>query len=138
MADITVTAASVVAASSASRTNETAGGTITAGQAVFKNSSNVWLAAQADSADTAGTAGKIGIALNGAAINQPVSVVTAGALTAGATLVVGETYVLSAAAAGGIAPVGDLETGDYVTVLGVATSTSVLAVAPQATATAHA
>jgi len=38
-------------------------------------------------------------------------------------MTVGEVYVVSATA-GGIAPVGDLTTGNYVTVLGVATTTS--------------
>jgi len=46
-----------------------------------------------------------------------------GNLTISAVMTVGEVYVVSATA-GGIAPVGDLVTGNYVTVLGVATTTS--------------
>lgn len=139
MADLTITSASVVAATTASRINETAGDTVTAGEAVYKDSADsTWKPAKADAATTAGTAGKTGIALNGAASGQPLNVITSGNLTAGATLTVGDIYVVSAATAGGIAPSSDLVSTDYVTILGVATDATTLAVAPQASATAKA
>jgi hypothetical protein len=48
---------------------------------------------------------------------------TAGNINLGATLTVGQIYVLSATA-GGIAPVADLATGHYPSILGVATTAS--------------
>lgn len=43
----------------------------------------------------------------------------------GATLAVGERYYVSGTA-GGIAPSGDLATGDYVTLIGIATATDTM------------
>lgn len=48
-----------------------------------------------------------------------------GTIDLGATLVLGETYVVSQTL-GGIAPIADIATGDFVTHLGVAISTSLL------------
>jgi hypothetical protein len=50
----------------------------------------------------------------------------------GATLAVGQVYVVSATV-GAIAPYADLVTNDYVTILGVAKTTAILAFNPQAT-----
>lgn len=125
MADLTVTAGSVVAGSNATIDKRyLAGATITAGQTVYLDTStNTWLLADCDSSAT--TAVLAGVALNGAASGQPLHVLTAGQLTAGATVTVGEIYVLSGTA-GGIAPEGDLASGDYVSVLGVGISATVI------------
>jgi hypothetical protein len=48
-----------------------------------------------------------------------------GPLTVGATMTAGVAYYLSDTA-GGICPVADLATGEYPSVLGIATSTTVL------------
>ena len=48
-----------------------------------------------------------------------------GSIDLGATLTVGETYVVSTNV-GAIAPIGDLTTGDYTKILGVATATDAL------------
>lgn len=126
MADLTVTASSVLASAAATvvRTG-VAGATVTAGQPVYSDSAdeNSLKPAQATAAKENAT----GIALHGAADGQPLSYVTKDSgFTPGATLIAGEIYVVSSAAAGGIAPIGDLTTGDYVTILGVAKSASVL------------
>lgn len=123
MADLSVTAGNVAASASATVVVRTAGGTITAGQPVYEDSSDSFHCKPAQ-ADTSAKANAIGIALNGAADGQPVSVCTAGDINVGATLTVGEVYVVSDAAAGGIAPVGDLASDDYVSVLGVASTAS--------------
>lgn len=127
MADLTVTAASVVKGSNSQNVTGVAGETITAGQVVYKDATTLkWLKADNDSATAAAkTAG--GIALNGASLNQPLVVHTAGDITIGATLVAGSPYYLSSTA-GGIMPAADLGTGDYVCLIGLAKSTTVLAV----------
>lgn len=127
MADITITAANVVAGSNSTRENGTAGETITAGQAVYKDAAtNKYKLADTDSA-TAAVRQPRGIALNGASLNQPVAVLTSGDITIGATLVAGDPYFLSGTA-GGICPHADVEAGDYPCLIGVATSTTVLRV----------
>ena len=130
MADITVTAASVVAGADSTTTSGTAGVTITAGQAVYLDATTgEWALADADSA-TAAQRRAAGIALNGAALNQPIKVLTSGDVTIGATVTAGVAYYLSGTA-GGICPVADVGTGEYVCLLDIATSSSVLRVGIQ-------
>lgn len=124
MADLTVTATGVVAGSDASRDHGIAGETITAGQALYKSSTTgKWMKADANGA-SAEIRTATGIALNGAAINQPVTVQTGGTLTTGATMTAGLQYYLSDTP-GGIAPVADIGAGEYVCLIYVATSTTV-------------
>lgn len=127
MADISITAANVVAGSGATTENGTLGATVTAGQVVYKDSADgLWKLADNNSA-TAAARTPHGIALNGGASGQPVRVLTAGLITIGGTLVAGVAYYLSDTP-GGICPVADLLTGEYPTFIGIATSTSVLKV----------
>lgn len=126
MTDISITAANcVVSGTGQGRASGTAGGTITAGQAVYLDpTTHKWTLADADSA-TAAARHAGGIALNSASLNQPIDVVTSGAVTIGGTLTAGVAYYLSGTA-GGICPVADVGTGEYSCVLGIATSASVL------------
>ena len=124
MADITVTAANV--APSSSTTEEgTAGGTVTAGQPVYKDSSDSYKLKAADANASAAAAAAVGIALHASLAGQPLRYAKAGPVTIGATVAVGTIYVVSATA-GGIAPHGDLATGMYTTILGVATTTGII------------
>lgn len=131
MADLSVTAASVLASSQAQiERSYNAGATLTAGQAVYLNSSNLWVANDANIAAAGAIATKRGIALNGAANGQPIAVVLSDpGFTPGATLTVGQTYAVSANAAM-IAPISDLTTGDYPQLLFIATSTTVANMQP--------
>lgn len=130
MTDIVITAANCVADSSAARASGSAGEAITAGQAVYKSSTtNKWMLADADSA-TAEARKAAGIALNGAALNQPLTVATSGDITIGGTLVAGTAYYLSGTP-GGICPVADIGAGEYVCLLGLAKSATVLAIGIQ-------
>lgn len=124
MTDISVTAANVVAMSD-DITHGTAGATITAGQAVYKDSvTGKYLLADNNSATVAArTPG--GMSLHGASLNQPLAVQKSGPITIGGTLTAGVAYYLSGTA-GGICPVADLTTGMYPTILGIATSATVL------------
>lgn len=126
MADLTITASAVLPGANASISQGTAGETITAGKAVYlASATKKWMLADSDSA-TAEARKAVGIALNGASLNQPVAVQTAGDITLGAVLTAGTAYYASDDA-GGICPVADLASGDYVCLLGLAKSTSVLA-----------
>lgn len=130
MADLSITAASVVADPSASRVAGQAGEAIAAGKAVYLHpTSKKWMLADSDAA-TAAARKAGGIALNGAALNQPVTVATHGDVTIGATLIAGSTYFLSETP-GGIQPAADLGTGENVCMLGIARSTTVLALSIQ-------
>jgi hypothetical protein len=126
MADLTITAASVVVVANAATKSDqgVAGETIAAGKAVYKAASGKWMLADNDSA-TAEAKTALGIALNGAALDQPLTIHKMGKLTIGATLTAGSRYYLSSTA-GGIMPEADLASGDYVCLLGLASSASVL------------
>jgi hypothetical protein len=125
MADLTITAANVVAGTGAKSISGTAGATITAGQVVYLDSSDgEYKLADCDSA-TAAVRSPVGIALHGASDGQPLKVHTKGLITIGATMTAALTYYLSQNP-GGICPIGDLSTGDYRTIIGIATSTTVL------------
>lgn len=119
MADLTITAGNVVGYGP--KLHKNAGGTITAGLAVRKDSAGDLVAASDDSAANAEVEG---IALNGGSDGQPIAYQKTGNINLGATLAVGKVYVLSTS--GAIAPVDDIAGTEYVTILGVAISTSLL------------
>jgi hypothetical protein len=124
MAALSQTAGNVVAGANMRKTTVTAGGTITAGMPVYKDASdsNKYKAAKANALSTSVVAG---IALNGASNNQPMTITSGGGdINLGDTLTVGETYCLSDATAGQIVPIGDLNTGDYTVILGIAETSS--------------
>lgn len=126
MADLTITAASVLPGANASISQGTAGEAVTAGKAVYLSStSRKWMLADSNSA-TAEARKAGGIALNGASLNQPVSVQTSGDITIGGALTAGTAYYLSDTP-GGICPIADVGAGEYVCLLGLAKSTTVLA-----------
>ncbi len=126
MADLTITAASVVKSTGARIENGILGATVTAGEVVYKDTtdSNKFKLCDVDDA-TALIRTPYGIALNGGADGQPVQVQTGGLLTIGATVVVGTVYCGSDTP-GGIMPVADLTSGDYVATLGIATTAAIL------------
>lgn len=127
MADLTITPANVLAGTGARIEHGKAGATITAGQVVYRDSADAkWKLADNNSA-TAAVRQARGIALNGAADGQPLAVHLGGPLAMGTVFTAGTVYYLSDTP-GGICPVEDLASGEYVTPLGVATSTSVLEV----------
>lgn len=126
MADISITAANVVKGSNAVTEDGTAGETITAGQFVYRDSSTgKYMKADADAATAAARTPR-GVALNSASDGQPLEIQKSGNITIGGTLTAGVTYYLSGTA-GGICPLADVGTGEYYCILGIATSTSVLA-----------
>jgi hypothetical protein len=139
MADLSVTAANVLASTSAQvEGGYLAGATITAGQVVFLDANNTWQLAGAAIAAAHGPNVTRGIALNGAASGQPIRVALSDPnFKVGATVTAAQTYVVSATA-GNIAPISDLTTGNYVTVLFVAKDASYGALAPISVTATHA
>lgn len=125
MADLSLTAASVLAGTGAETENGNLGAAVTAGQVLYKKASDgLWYLADNNSA-TAEVRQASGIALNGGGIGQPVRVLRSGPVTIGATISAGVAYYLSDTP-GGICPVADLAGGEYPCLIGIATSTTVL------------
>lgn len=125
MADLSITAANVVPRAGAKIANGTAGATITAGQVVYLDTSdNKYKLADNNSA-TAAVRSPAGVAVNSASDGQPLAVQTGGLLTIGAAVTAGVAYYLSDTP-GGICPVADLLTGEYPTIIGIATTAAIL------------
>jgi len=127
MADLSITASAVIASGNSTIENGTAGATITAGQVVYKEASSGKFKLADSNSATSEAKTAYGIALNGASDGQPLAVIRSGDLTINAVLTAGAAYYLSETA-GGIQPVADLGTGEYVGLIGVAKSTTVLSV----------
>lgn len=121
MADISVTAASVVPATTGNTRSIIAGETLTAGLLVYRNSAD----GRAWKASTASLAASqiIGVTLDGGGAGQPVTVQTSGDYTAGGTVAVGTVYVVSDTG-GAIAASADNGAGDFCSVFGIGISTT--------------
>lgn len=128
MADLSITAASVVKSSGANVDRQgIAAATITAGQVVYKDPDTGKYGLADSNSATAAIREPDGIALNGASANQPVAVLLEGDVTIGATLTPGTEYWLSDTP-GGICPRADVASGEYPSMIGIAKSASVLSV----------
>lgn len=101
------------------------GGTVSAGQPVYEDSDGKYQIADANTTEAAAAASAI--ALTPGVLDGYGVIATRGAvILVGATLTVGEAYVVSDTA-GGIKPESDAKTtGDYITELGRASSSSQL------------
>lgn len=116
MVDLVITGTNVVPESGAIVKSGVAGATIAAGQPVYLDANNVL---QLSDANLAAANKVAGIALNGAVAGQPVSYCSRGPVTVGSVLTAAALYVLSSTA-GAIAPVADLSSTEYTTVIGYA------------------
>lgn len=125
MTDLVITAADVIAGANAVTEPGTWGATVTAGKTVYKDAAD----SKYKLADNDNAAAKAvrGIALNGGGDGQPGMILRDGDITLGAVLTAGARYYLSDTA-GGIIPEADLDVGMDVVLLGIAKSTTVLAV----------
>lgn len=102
------------------RTGGIAGANISAGQAVYQDSATQrYMLAQAD---TAAKAAVVGVAAHGAKAGQPLQVIYDGPITGLTGLQVGAFYAVSEDNAGDVMLVDDLTTGDFPTLVLVATS----------------
>lgn len=125
MAELSITAGSVIPGPDADFYRGIAGSTITAGMCCYLDEIDNKLKI-ADANVSLESAAVKGIALHAASPGQPLRVQTAGGITIGATVVLATIYILGAGGTGGLAPAADLASGWYTSVVGVATSASVL------------
>lgn len=135
MADLVITPANVVSDTGAVVESGIAGETIVAGKAVYKStqgaSNGKYMLADNNSAVAEAKVAR-GIAVNGASLNQPVSVHRHGRITIGGTVVPGQPYYLSETP-GGIQPAADLATaGENVCLIGLAVNATQIDVNIQA------
>lgn len=122
MSDLTITAASVTKTSGIT-VNAIAGATITAGMPLYIDTANSNVIKPATCESTALTATVCGVSLHAALTGQPIAYAGVDAvINPGATVAVGETYVLSAT--GLICPIADLASSDYVSIVYRATTAS--------------
>lgn len=125
MANLTITAANVGCGDDSFFRRVQAGVAVTHAQPAYQQSNGKWYLGDANgSADTADVGG---ITFCSAALDGEVLMLVGGELKLGAILTQGTTYVVSRTA-GLICPLGDLVSGDYVTILGVAKDSSTLIV----------
>lgn len=120
MANLSVTASTIIASADSRKVRGTAGETITAGDALYLNADGTLKLL--DVANTAATAVAVGIALNGASANQPVNYMASGTMTINSVALTGQTYWGSSTAGG----IWDTQptTGRITTVLGVGLTTT--------------
>ena len=131
MAAISITAASVLKSSTGQVSVGTAGATITAGQAVYIDTSDSNKIKLADANGTTPANTFAGIALNAASSGQPVSYCTndTAGFTIGATVVAGDTIWLSQTPGGLTKTIGDLS-GGLAIVVGVMLTTTTMNLTP--------
>lgn len=125
MANLVITAASTLAGSNATVERGSFGEAVTAGQVVYKSSTTQKYMLADSNSVTVEARHALGIALNGGAVDQPAQVQKAGKIILGATLTPGTDYYLSDTP-GAICPRADVGTGEYVCLLGLAESATVL------------
>jgi Rieske Fe-S protein len=124
VADVTITPANVISTATTVMKSGFAGAAVTAGQVVYLDPADGKIKPALATADT--TSKAEGIALNGAAVGQPVWYATEGPVNLGSVLVVGKLYVVSGVGAGSIAPSTDLAAGWRTSVVGYAATSSQL------------
>lgn len=127
MAAITITAANVAWVSGPTLSDQIAGEAFTAGMAIYQADNGTWLKAQGDGTEAEAGENNLGVALATAdAAGARVSVALPSAVVAyGAVLTKGLLYIIGDTA-GSIYPSADAGSGDQVTLLGLAISTSQL------------
>lgn len=135
MADLVQTAANVKLQGRAGVSVDQAGEALTQGQPIYLLSGK-WY--RCDANDTVAKANCTSIVLTSAATDGFfVRALPGASVDLGATLTVGETYVVSTTV-GAIAPIGDLVSTNFVTTLGIATTALSLMFNPQVSGVAKA
>ncbi len=132
MSALSVTPANVLASANATKQTGVAGATITAGQALYVDTANGNVMKLLDADAVAPANVYAGIALHGSLTGQPITYVLSDpTFTPGATLVSGDTIWTSATAGGITKTAADNSSGVKVTVIGSATSSTVMNLSPQ-------
>ena len=135
MVDLVVVASNVKPGTDAVTKRGIAGEPITAGDSVFPAADGGIELCEKDL--TVLEAACRGVALNDAALDQPIEYAVTGDVDMGAILSIGQVYIVGAGP-GGIAPEADATVGDFVTVIGVAITISLLKLGLLQSGVAHA
>lgn len=131
MADYTITAANVVPNSTSGNIG-VAGEAIAAGECVYKKTSDgLYYKAQRDG--TAEEANVAGIAVCSCSANQPFVFLGGGTLACGSAFSAAGATISVSANAGKLAPIGDVGTGDFISIVGFSESATVLRININAT-----
>ena len=101
----------------------------------LRSSDTKWYKAQSDGTAAEATIG--GVVVTGSSASQACVVQTGGTLTIGGTVVAGTVYIVSATA-GGICPVADLSSTQFLAIVGYATTSAIIVVNKVATGVAKA
>jgi len=130
MADLSQTAANVKQGSATSPTRRVIyGETIVQGQPLYLATDGKWYRCDANDGAAKAVVGGIaltpGVADDGGTIAIPSQTPGASLVNLGATLAVGTVYGVSAAV-GAIAPISDITSTQFVSVIGIATTTALL------------
>jgi hypothetical protein len=126
MADLVLVAADTL--SSGKQQSGIAGVTVVAADILYADATDGEKLKLADSTIAAEEAKALGMALNGGAVGQPIDYIKSGIVTVTAAAVtIGEVYALSAA--GKLAPVADLLSTEFVTVVAIGVAANQLLVA---------
>ena len=121
MAEITITPADVLKTNTTSVQEGIAGATITAGMALYIDTAASGVLKPCD-ADSVASTVCAGLALHGAATGQPIKYATGGDLTISSVMTVGRIYLVSQATAGSLCVDADILQGDFVSIVGVAST----------------
>jgi hypothetical protein len=121
MADLTITASAIIPVSGFTPFDAMAGANITAGLASYLDAAAGTIKI-ADNDASAAAATVKGISLHAALTSQPIRLIIGGSLGMGAILTAGVFYYLGED--GGICPVADLGTPEWVSLIGYGSTTS--------------
>lgn len=125
MADLTITSAVPVAGSELVYGDGIAGATFAPGLLAYRDATDGYKLKLAITSSQA-AAEVVGMALHISVSGQPLRILRGGEVTLGTTLAVGQVYCLSGGSTGLLCPVTDVDSGEYVTIVGVASTTTVL------------
>jgi hypothetical protein len=124
MAAISVTPGNVLYVDGERVNGYLAGATITAGMAVYVDTAGlVQIGTNATAVGSGVGSPLVGVALNGGNAGQPIQILKpGGVVNIGGTVAVGKQYCEGTA--GGIIPVDDIATGEFITTIGVGLTTA--------------
>lgn len=125
MPDLTITSAVPVAGSGLVYGDGIAGATFAPGLLAYRDATDGYKFKLAITSSQA-AAEVEGLALHIAVAGQPLRILRAGEVTLGTTLAVGMVYCLSGSSTGLLCPVTDVDSGEYVTIVGVARTTAIM------------
>ena len=136
MTDLVITAANVVPGANSKQETGTAGEALAPGKLIYKAAAtNKWMLSDSNSA-TAEARTPTAVCLTGSGLNQPVVAHRSGLLTIGAAVAANTPYFASDTP-GGICPIADVGTGEYMTEVGIAVSATVIDVSFKSTGVAN-